>query len=205
MTPVDPERVRALARSKQDLRDRMRARRRELTADWVAAGSARIAERLIGEPVFGSAGRVSLYLALPGEVATQGLIEAAWAAGKSVSVPARRPGGEGYGLARLTRETELVRGPLGVLEPARAEWIDMEDVDLMVTPGLAFDGEGRRLGHGGGHYDRMLTRLRAGGGMAIGIAFEFQVVPAVPVGPSDMPVDRVVTETRVWMRGKREH
>lgn len=204
MTAGVREADRALLDRKQELRDRVRARRRELTGEWVAEQSARIARRVVDETAFGAATRVSVYLALPREVATRGLIEAAWNAGKSVSVPALRPGGGGYGLARLTPATELVSGPLGVLEPADAEWVEPEDVELMVTPGLAFDSEGRRLGYGGGHYDRLLSRVRAGGGLAVGLAFEFQVVPEVPVGPWDVPVDTVVTETRVRMREERK-
>src|SRR5262249_9794586 len=62
---------------------------------------------------------------------------------------------------------------------------------LILTPLLAFDRSGRRLGQGGGHYDRILARYRAEGAVAMGLAFTEQEMEAVPVGSHDMPLDWV--------------
>jgi 5-formyltetrahydrofolate cyclo-ligase len=81
---------------------------------------------------------------------------------------------------------------------------------VAVVPGLAFDAAGRRIGHGGGHYDRLLASLRTGaaergpGGAerrlehppAVGLAFDFQVFDELPSSPDDVAVDVVVTESR---------
>lgn len=67
------------------------------------------------------------------------------------------------------------------------------DVDVVVVPGLAFTADGRRLGQGGGWYDRALPRIRAGG-LAIGVGFAEQIVDDLPTEPHDVRLDRVITD-----------
>ena len=69
---------------------------------------------------------------------------------------------------------------------------------IVLTPLLAFDARGHRLGYGGGYYDRTLTGLRrqVGGVLAVGLAFEAQRIEAVPHTPRDARLDWVVTEAR---------
>ncbi len=70
------------------------------------------------------------------------------------------------------------------------------EVDWVLVPGVAFDIAGRRLGYGGGYYDRLLPLLPADATRIAG-AYEIQIVAAVPFGPHDLTVDAIVTETRV--------
>ena len=74
-----------------------------------------------------------------------------------------------------------------------ARRLDAAELDLVVVPGLAFTADGRRLGQGGGHYDRFLPRLRAGC-VTIGAAFAEQLVDDLPTEPHDRRVDHVVTD-----------
>ena len=69
------------------------------------------------------------------------------------------------------------------------------DLEVMVVPALAFSKQGGRLGHGGGHYDRILGSWS---GFRVGVAFDFQVFDEVPMGSQDIPVDIVVTERTVY-------
>lgn len=86
----------------------------------------------------------------------------------------------------------LVRGRFGVAVPADGAALSP---DLLIVPLLAFDRAGRRLGYGGGYYDRTLAALRARGPViAVGLAFAAQEVPEVPHGSLDAPLDGVVTE-----------
>ncbi len=78
----------------------------------------------------------------------------------------------------------------------------VEDLDAVLVPGLAFDLNGRRLGRGGGHYDRFLVRLRPDC-LRVGVCFEGQIVDTVPADPWDQPVDAVVTEAGVREGGAR--
>ena len=74
--------------------------------------------------------------------------------------------------------------------------IKPEQIDLMLIPGLAFDEQGRRLGQGGGYYDRYLPYVREDC-MLIGIAFDEQVVESVPCDSADVRMNYVVTPTRL--------
>ena len=71
-----------------------------------------------------------------------------------------------------------------------------EEVDFFVVPGVAFDAQGGRLGHGTGYYDGLLRQARPGASRTA-VAFECQIVDAVPMTNRDMPVHRVVTEERL--------
>jgi 5-formyltetrahydrofolate cyclo-ligase len=98
----------------------------------------------------------------------------------------------------------LVPGPFGLLEPpADAPTVAPEALDLVVVPGVAFDAEGRRVGFGGGFYDRTFSGAGARPPL-IGLCFELQVVARCPAGPDDVRVDAVVTESRVLRPAARE-
>lgn len=94
-------------------------------------------------------------------------------------------------------DRDLVPARMGIREPQphgrRPARVDR--LDVVIAPGVAFDSAGRRLGYGGGFYDRLLPRLRAGTPV-IAVAFATQVVDAVPATARDVPVDVIVTEAR---------
>lgn len=95
-------------------------------------------------------------------------------------------------------EADLAPGWRGVREPRPAirEPLTPTAVDVMLVPGLAFDAAGHRLGYGGGHFDRLLGRLRPGTPL-VGVAFATQVVAQLPAASHDVPVSAVVTEEGV--------
>ena len=87
---------------------------------------------------------------------------------------------------------DLTTGSLGIRQPTRG---DEADPDILFVPLVAFDGNGRRLGYGGGFYDRTLAALRSRKPvLAVGLAFSAQCMPALPVEAHDMPLDAVLTE-----------
>ena len=95
---------------------------------------------------------------------------------------------------------DLVPGPFGLRQPApTCPELPLERIDVMLTPGLAFDLDGRRLGFGGGYYDEVAARLRGGAGagaVLIGFGYEFQIVPRCPAGGGDVAIHWVVTDQR---------
>ncbi|WP_128254513.1 5-formyltetrahydrofolate cyclo-ligase [Falsirhodobacter deserti] len=89
-------------------------------------------------------------------------------------------------------DAELVPGTFGIDIPAKGEWLEP---DIVILPLVAFDASGFRLGYGGGFYDRTLEMLRARRPvLAVGFAFAAQELPAVPVEPTDQPLDAIITE-----------
>lgn len=178
---------------KEAMRARMRAARRACSASWRAWASARIAERVRATACLQEARRVALYLSLPHEVSTEGLLDHFLRAGTAVSVPVWDPAGHAYRLAEYRPDGEIVTGPHGAPEPRERRWTETGGVDVWIVPGLAFDRRGNRLGYGGGGFDRLLHRRR---GIVLGVAFAFQLTASVPREPHDEPVDLVITERR---------
>lgn len=99
-------------------------------------------------------------------------------------------------LVAATDLLTLTLGYRGIREPVGPN-VDAGVVDVALLPGVAFDVVGGRLGHGGGHYDRLLGRLPPHA-LRVGIAFSCQVVPRVPREDHDEPVDIVVTEKATY-------
>ena len=93
-------------------------------------------------------------------------------------------------------DTATEGGPLGTQVPIDAEPMRPE---VLIVPLLAFDAAGRRLGYGGGYYDRTLAGLRAEGPVvAVGLAYAAQEFPEVPHGPTDQPLDAIATEAGLY-------
>lgn len=196
--------------SSTDLTEDKRALRREMGAKRAAlpeserrarsdAASARFWQALESRPLRpGSV--IGGYVAARGEIDPASVLAAAAAAGVMVALP--RVDSEGSRL-RFHRADAgaLVPGRFGLLEPASdAPEVGIDHLDLVVVPGLAFDGHGGRLGFGGGFYDRTFGSL--GRATLVGFAYDFQIVPRCPTGAGDVPVDAIVTDLRVLRPGE---
>ncbi|KQB11461.1 5-formyltetrahydrofolate cyclo-ligase [Rhodobacter capsulatus] len=111
----------------------------------------------------------------------------------TVGVPVIADAGQPLTFRAWTPEAPLIPGPFGAFVPETGAEITPR---VLIVPLVAFDRRGYRLGYGGGFYDRTLERLRAAGPVtAIGFAFAAQELDAVPVEPTDQPLDLIVTET----------
>jgi 5-formyltetrahydrofolate cyclo-ligase len=149
--------------------------------------------RLMALSVMKTASVVGLYMALPGEVDLSDLADSLVSTGRAVCVPAFDPECGGYALASVLPTTRYIEAPFGLREPKDPEWVDPASLSCVVVPGVAFDETGHRVGHGGGHYDRMLADTSA---VKVGVAFDFQVFDVVPFELHDVVMDIVVTPTR---------
>jgi 5-formyltetrahydrofolate cyclo-ligase len=164
----------------------------EVRARTHPAGSALPASGATGSAgTAGPAGAaIALYAALPEEVDLATAVGPLRSRGWRTLFPRVR--GEELDLVAASDLRTLTLGYRGINEPSGVR-IDPEVVRVAVVPGVAFDPHGGRLGHGGGHYDRLLPRLPADA-LRIGVAFACQLVPAVPREGHDAAVDLVLTE-----------
>lgn len=186
-----------MSESKAELREAMARHRSGFGADAVLRESEQIQSVVTESAAFGDAGAIGCYLALPDEVQTTAIIAAAHEAGKPVAVPAFDSGLRAYRYCRLEPDGPVVDGPFRVPEPASPHWADDMQLDLAIVPGVAFDAMGGRLGHGKGYIDRLLRRHADLLGTTAGLAFDFQLVPTVPMHESDQRLDLVVTAAGV--------
>lgn len=183
---------------KESIRAEMRKRRAALTSLGIRQASMRIQRAVMKLPEWAAAQRVCVYLAMPSEVQTRRLLTACWKTGKQVLVLAYRKTERHYDLARLRSGASVKAGHWTVPEPIRPNWAAPVRVDLVVTPGLAFDRSGGRLGHGGGHYDRLLAETAMKQAFKVGLALECQMVMRVPMNMRDIRMNAVVTERAVY-------
>jgi 5-formyltetrahydrofolate cyclo-ligase len=193
------------APTKGAIRDAIRARRRTLDPAWAAAAGAAAQARVTALPEFAAARTVLCYLAMAGEAGTAAILEAAWKAGKRVYVPAYDAGGRTYAPAELGPAAQVRAGHWNVPEPAEPRWMAAAGADLAVVPGLAFDRDGGRIGHGAGHYDRLLARWAGPRCFKVGFGFEFQIVAAAPLEAHDVRMDAVATEQALYRAGRQHN
>lgn len=182
---------------KKALRNEIRARAEAIAPDEVQRRSAAACARLVELPEYRAADTLMIYLSMAHEIDTTPLALRAWDDRKRVLAPAVF-----WEQRRMTPveirslSSDVRAGASGIREPVGDRPAPIGEIDLIVVPGLAFDGRGNRLGRGRGFYDRFLSHrdFRA---TICALAFEEQIVEAVPAEAHDMRVHVIVTDALV--------
>jgi 5-formyltetrahydrofolate cyclo-ligase len=184
-----------LDKTKMKLRSEIRGVLKNVSSEKRAADSAKIRARLQSQPFWKTAAAILFFAPLPDEVDVWPLLEEALAAGKTMALPRFDPKGQNYVVCRVHNlRREIVMGQFGIREPGLGcGEIPSNSLDLILVPGVAFDWDGHRLGRGKGFYDRLLAGVRS---IKCGVAFDEQIVEAIPVNPLDIRMDWVLTPTR---------
>lgn len=182
---------------KASLRILFREKRQNITGDQ-AIKAAQCAASFIFERISKADWRkIAIYSAFDGEISAWPLCLKLWQEGSDVYFPRIGDGeSEGISFYRVREMAELTPGHFGILEPsADAQALEeVDQLDLVVVPGVAFDRRGYRVGLGNGYYDRFLSRFN---GVKIGLAYEFQVLDRVVEDPWDIRMDGIATETGI--------
>lgn len=177
--------------------------RREMKAVRAAVEGRAAADRAIGEallalPEVAAAKSLFVYKSFGTEADTGAILAALCGAGKEVFLP-RVENGEMVAV-RYTGQP-LARGAFGIEEPCGEPFAGAPDV--CIAPLLAADGQFRRLGYGGGYYDRYFAR-EGRGAFKIGICYDVQLIKTIPAEAHDARLDVIVTDKRVLRREKAE-
>jgi 5-formyltetrahydrofolate cyclo-ligase len=186
------------------MKERKRAQRSELVAararlssDDRAARSIAIADRIVEVPGFRQARVLAVYAPIGAEVDPEELARRAAARGVTLVYPRARQGDRRLSFAPAA-PGDLVRGPLGAFEPpVSAAEVAPGSIDCIVVPSVGVSADGHRIGRGGGYYDATLPTLSRA--LRVGVAFEVQLVAALPREPHDAPLDAIVTEARALL------
>ncbi len=166
----------------------MRELKRQLTPEEKLRRSGLIMEQVQQLPAFRKAKVVLLYWSMADEVQTHDFVEK-WYRDKVLLLPC--VDGDDLVLRQYTGPECLVAGEqFGIGEPTGPVWDNLESVELIVVPGVAFDRRNNRMGRGRGFYDRMLKSTP--NAIKIGIAYRFQVLEEIPVEAFDVPMDLVI-------------
>ncbi len=179
----------------------VRQRRRALTPEQQGRFGQQAAARMLSFPPVVMAHTVAVFLSFDGELDTQPLIEQLWRAGKRVYLPVLHPFSPSNLLfLHYHPQSKLVTNRLKIQEPR----LDVRDVlplsklDVLVTPLVAFDEDGQRLGMGGGFYDRTLQNWQQHKILPVGYAHDCQLVEKLPAEKWDIPLPAVVTPSKIW-------
>lgn len=150
-----------------------------------------INDKLIDYVISSNARRVHVYLPIKNEINIFPLISWLLTNDRIVIAPKILPERQLQNL-RLNSLSETEAGVFGTYHPSGND-VYMDELDLIVTPGLAFDNANHRLGYGGGYYDRFLTKHPSA--LTIGIHYPFQLLDRVPVESHDVRLHHLLTAT----------
>jgi len=179
---------------KQRLREEILEKLHNISKEEKEKRVKHLKEKLFSLEEFKKAKCVMFYVSKHYEVNTHEMIDESIIMGKKVVVPITLKEEKILKPSELkNREKELVKSHYGIHEPHEKHIrpVSLEEVDLMVVPGLAFDKSGHRLGHGGGYYDRFLEKTPPDM-TTVGLAFDFQVVQELPRYATDVPINRIL-------------
>jgi 5-formyltetrahydrofolate cyclo-ligase len=182
---------------KQQLRQQIRTQLGRMTEEQRIDKSQKACKLLIETPQFHSANTIMTFLSLPHEVDTANFILFSWQHSKTIAVPKISWQQRHMIAVEITSlETGIATEAGGLRNPVTGTPVLLEDIDLIVTPGMAFDIKGNRLGRGGSYYDRFFSneKLRA---IKCGFSFSEQLLDSVPITEHARPVDMLVTDEGV--------
>ncbi len=169
-----------------------------MTPERRAQASSRVCLLIEEQPVWHKAKVIYFFAPTSEEVDIWPLVTNSLAAGKTAALPRFDAATRRYVACEITdMARDIGSGQFGIREPGgHCIAIPPNRLDLILVPGVAFDLHGRRLGRGKGYYDQMLASVR---GTTCGVAFDEQIVDAIPVEPHDILLNCIVTPTR-WIK-----
>ena len=177
---------------KESIRKKVLEQRNKLTDKDIKEKSVLIKKKLFSLPEFKKSKTVMFFVSFGKEVFTHDMIKDALK-NKQVYVPTVK--NNSLIVSKITGFKELnKKNKYGILEPSKIKEIDINEIDLVIVPGVAFDCAGYRVGYGKGYYDKFLNDFDK---EKIGLAFEFQTTKELPKEDHDVVVDKVITEKRI--------
>jgi len=188
---------------RKSIRQEIRTRRRALDSVTRARAAEALTALLTELPGYRSAQHLAAYVAIDGEVDTQPLLQHAHHDGKHIYLPVVAPKHSAeLRFYAWTPATAMQTNRLHIPEPITSNSVGIapQSLDLVLTPLVAFDRDGNRLGMGGGFYDRTFSFLKAGDRkpLMLGLAYEFQRLDRIEEASWDVPLSGVVTERHVY-------
>lgn len=190
--PADP---------RQLIRKQIRQARQQLSSAQQQQAAQALCQQFLNLPELLNSQHIAVYLHNDGEIATTELINSLWQLGKSVYLPVLHPFTSGYLLFQhYQANTLLASNKYGIAEPILSckDIKVVAELDLILTPLVAFDAQGQRMGMGGGFYDRTFADQPLAQRRMIGLAHDCQQVVCIPTEAWDVPLPMVLTPSAVF-------
>jgi len=188
-----------IADEKRKIRTLVNSKKKEKTDTELDFSSEKILSFLESMDAFKESHNIFIYRNLPDEVRTSSFIEK-WKDKKNIYLPFIK--GDDIIFRKYTTDVPMATNSYGISEPVCNDFLQYDNVTLIVVPGMAFDASCNRLGRGKGYYDRLLPKLKC---PKVGICFEFQFFATIPAEPHDIKMDYVVTEKGMRARIQKNY
>lgn len=184
----------SLLLSKNELRSKMNSRLSQLTPEEYHDLNHSLYSNFLKLKLLNEANYIMIYYSVRNEVNTVRIIDYLLKAGKTVALPVCTPERD-LKAGVISDLSQLQPAPFGLMEPGPgAVILENSKLELIIMPGIAFDENGHRLGHGAGYYDRFL--LKTPNAFKLGLAYDFQLLPEIPVESHDIKMNGLLTPTR---------
>ena len=186
-----------ILRSKEALRKQQYAANKSISSAERTAAAELIRARFKDLEVWHNSRSILFYAPLPDEPDIWPLLADAEAAGKAIMLPRYSANDHAYFAGQVVNlNKDLHAARFGIREPvADCPAFPLNQLDLILVPGVVWSGTGYRIGRGQGHYDRLLAAVS---GVKLGVAFDWQFTDAIPVQPHDIRLNCILTPTR-WL------
>lgn len=156
-----------------------------------------IYNKLINLDLYKKAKSMFVYINFSNEIDTVKIINKALEDDKEVYIPKIYREDKSMRAIRLNSFSELERNFMGILEPVKdSDYIEKENIDLIIVPGAVFDKSGNRIGYGGGYYDRFLSTIKEKKNKVV-LAYDLQVINEIEPEIHDVKVDYIITENNL--------
>lgn len=187
-----------------DIREYKRKIRKDIikTRDCINENKKEKLDKILKETLFESeyyrhAKKIFMYVSYGSEIETHDIITESINQGKEIYIPRTKFETKLMNAVRFQSFNQLVKDRYGILEPSEEEpFIDPNELDLIIVPGVAFDKNGGRLGYGAGYYDRYFGRI-SDNVLKVALAYDFQLISDVPRDENDVLIDCIITEKNI--------
>lgn len=183
---------------KSALRKQMLLKRKELKEEFIKKSERKILQLIKEFPFYLDAKTIMIYMDYRNEAPTNQIINDALQRNKNIILPVTD---DNFRITpyKLVEKESLITSSLGIIEPNSliCPVANPKEIDLILIPGVVFDYNGNRIGFGKGCYDSFLPNLRPDA-VKVGLSYEFQLSESIPSEITDIPMDFILTEERIY-------
>ena len=183
--------------SKSQLRKRVLNVRNNMSKEDVKKNSNAIMDKITSLDIYKQSKVVFIYMDFKNEVMTSNLIKRMLSEKKRVVIPYTDSINTVLIPSEITKESDLKQNSFGYYEPKSILPVNIEEIDLVIVPGVVFDKNLNRIGFGKGYYDKILNRLKPSA-KKIALAHDFQVLEDIPAEEHDVKMDMIITEKNIY-------
>lgn len=183
--------------SKSKIRKRILNVRNNMSKEDVKKNSNAIMDKITSLDIYKHSKVVFIYMDFKNEVITSNLIKRMLSEKKRVVIPYTDSINTVLIPSEITKESDLKQNSFGYFEPKSILPVNIEEIDLVIVPGVVFDKNLNRIGFGKGYYDKILNRLKPSA-KKVALAHDFQVLEDIPAEEHDVKMDMIITEKNIY-------